>query len=208
MKNQTIQPGRAYTMRHTSSATQERAQIEAEVIALNNGDPDEARRRRNARIDLGEKQKQRLARMQRLGTDIGWIVRDLGGSRDPIVSMLKARQLSAGQAMAAINLRAYERGEAIASGGVAAVSEMRSGGPVRGMEAHVDRLTSGRMAKQRACEAVASEHWQAVYAVICGKALRQGCRLIGGDTTKALARLKHGVSEALDAAGAYMEIAA
>ena len=66
---------KAWHARSIPDHANRRLQQQAEVVALNKGDFREARRARNAGIDLGEKQKQRLARMQRLGIDTGWIDR-------------------------------------------------------------------------------------------------------------------------------------
>ncbi len=205
---QTVERQRAFTMRYTSPVSQERAQIEAEVIALNNGDTAEARRRRNARLDLGEKQKQRLARSQAPEAGTGWLIEALGGARDSIVIMLKANDISAVQAMAALTLRDYEKARR-AHFGHADTIGYTEGGSSAGMEALVDGLRSGRNAKERAKDSVDPRDWQAVYFVICGnRSMRQARRLMGCDNTNAQARLKAGIQDALDAAGAYMEVAA
>lgn len=194
-----IQP--AYHAKDRGLGHAELVQSEAERLALNNGNASEARRRRNAGIDLANKRKQ-PADIFLLPT---WLMRDLGGPRDTIAYLIKQKELTVIHGRAALSLREHTEGVTISISGNGEFGVFVEGGQDGGMEAHCDKRFVGIQAWRLALGAVEPATVKAVQRVINGHAgLKQARRLIGGRDQTAHNMLKDNLHKALDAATAYL----
>lgn len=200
---QTIKQQRGYVTRRNDPDNSLWVQEEAERLALIDGDPAEAKRRRDAAMDL--KNKRRRAPAEAAFLLPLWLVRDLGGPRDPIAFLVKERSLTVLQGKTALLLREHVEGVTIDIQGSGEFGVFIQGGEQGGLEAWCDKRRHGVHAWRLALDSCEPETRNAVRKIICGHiALRQAYRLIGGDTTKAAAKLKVSVRNALDAATAYL----
>lgn len=199
--SKTIAVQRAYHAGNRGIEYAERVQTEAERLALIEGNPEEAKRRRNAGIDLAKK--------QRASGDVfllpSWLVRDLGGPRDTIAYMIKDRALTVMHGRTALLLREHAEGVTISISGNGEFGVFVEGGQDGGMEAHCDKRFVGIQAWRLALGAVEPATVKAVQRVINGHAgLKQARRLIGGRDQTAHNMLKDNLHKALDAATAYL----
>jgi hypothetical protein len=197
----TIAVQRAYHAGNRGIEYAERVQTEAERLALIEGNPEEAKRRRNAGIDLAKK--------QRASGDVfllpSWLVRDLGGPRDTIAYLIKQKELTVIHGRAALSLREHTEGVTISISGNGEFGVFVEGGQDGGMEAHCDKRFVGIQAWRLALGAVEPATVKAVQRVINGHAgLKQARRLIGGENNAAHTMLKANLIKALDAANAYL----
>ena len=188
--------GRSVT-REQAIRANERAAQQAEI----DGDFEEAKRRRDAVYDLKLGQRQTV--IEPLPT---WLVRDLGGVRDPIARLVKDRELSVVQAKAALILREHEEGEAVVvqtgDSGLILFVDGRIGS---GLEALCDARARGREMWRLLRGSLSHRASMAVERMIRGKAsMRQAARLYGGDTTKACKVLRSELRAGLDASLSYV----
>jgi len=188
---------RAYHARFKGVAHAERVQAEAERLALIDGNPEEAKRRRNAGMDLAKKRRSTEAKPV-----AAYLIRDLG-PRDTIGNMLKDRALTEAQGKAALLLREHHEGATITLEGSGVVVDFIDRQSQAGLEAWCDRRKRGHEAWRLAMEA--TDHPKAIRIVVLGNAGKaQARRLIGGRGTTADAVLLAELRKALDAAGAYL----
>lgn len=198
MSHTTAQP--AYHARFRGVDYAERMQSEAERKALIDGDVEEAKRRRNAGIDLAKKQK-RGGETAPLPV---WLMRDLGG-RDMIANMVKGRELTVQHGMTALLLREHTEGVTISISGGGEFGVYVDGSQDAGLEGWCDKRRHGVQAWKLAMEATDPKARKAVERVINGLAgSAQARRLIGGANVQAHATLKASLRSALDAANAYL----
>jgi len=199
--NSTVAIQRAYHAGNRGIEYAERVQSEAERLALIEGNPEEAKRRRNAGIDLAKK--------QRAGGDVfllpSWLVRDLGGPRDTIAYMIKDRALTVMHGRTALLLREHTEGVTIDIQGGGEFGVFVDGGLDAGLEGWCDKRRHGVQAWKLALDACEPRSRKAVQKVINGLAgLKQARRLIGGENNAAHTMLKANLIKALDAANAYL----
>lgn len=193
----TIAIQRAYHARFKGVDHAESVQAEAERLALIDGNAAEAKRRRNAGMDLAKKR-----RRDEVKPVAGYLIRDLG-PRDTISNMLKSRSLTEAQGKAALLLREHHEGATITLEGNGVVVDFIDRQSQAGLEAWCDRRKRGHEAWRLATEA--TDHPKAVRVVILGNAGKaQARRLIGGRGTEADAVLVTELRKALDAAAAYL----
>ena len=197
----TIAIQRAYHARDRGLAHAELVQSEAERLALIDGNVGEAKRRRNAGVDLANKRRQ-PADLFLLPT---WLMRDLGGPHDTIAYLIKQRQLTVIHGRTALSLREHTEGDTISISGNGEFGVFVEGSQDGGMEAHCDKRFVGVQAWRLALGAVDPKATKAVQKVINGHAgLKQARRLIGGGNEAAHQMLKGNLHKALDAATAYL----
>lgn len=193
---------RAYHAKDRGLGYSERVQAEAERLALIDGDPEEARRRRNAGMDLAKKQRQPKEGAFALPV---WLMRDLGGARDTIAYLIKDRALTVGHGKTALLLREHVEGVTIDIAGGGEFGVFVDGGTDAGLEGWCDKRRYGVEAWRLAMEASEPKARKAVQKVIQGRAgLKQARRLIGGGNDAAHKMLKANLVKALDAASAYL----
>ncbi len=203
MKHQSqLKPQRAYVTRRSDFDNSLWVQEEAERLALIDGNPEEAKRRRDAAIDLKAKKRRAPEDVYLLPT---WLVRDLGGPRDPIAYLVKERALTVNQGRTALMLREHAEGITIDVQGNGEFGVFVQGGQQTGLEGWCDKRKHGVHAWKLALDACEVRARRAVERVICGKAgLKQARRLLGMENNKAHDTLKANLTRALDASTAYL----
>ncbi|MEL6859291.1 MAG: hypothetical protein AAFO74_12965 [Pseudomonadota bacterium] len=166
-------------------------QQEAEVIALQEGDKEEAARRRHAAIHL--KAKQRRSEVKPIAFHL---IRELG-PRDAIGYMLKERFLEERHGRTALMLRTYEL-PAPKSPNLERVEH--SGGS--GLESMVDaRLRLARAKTAAQLTLPSQEYLKPVHGLVCGTiSILQAGRLVNGNKDRGKKLVK-------DALRAYLEAA-
>ncbi len=193
----------AYTRtRPLSHERQIEVQQQAAELALRKGDLDEWQRCRSRADQLG----QRTITPDRSIELPTWIVRGALGKRDSIVRMFEAGHLTLHQVSAAMDLRAYAQGDAVAAAGLSGgLSEFVDGGVLNGMEAHIDRMRPGYEAKQRMKDTLREPLFPAVWSVIIyGKSLTNASRCLKLRKANGLTILRTAVQESLtDVAGYF-----
>jgi len=194
--SQTVKMQRAYTTHRNDADNSLWCQEEAERLALIEGDPEEAHRRRIAAQSLKSKQRRR----SEVKPIAFGIIRELG-SRDSIGNMLKDRFLEERHGRTALRLRDYmvARQVTMAAGGNLVFVD---GGQSGGIESKIHALRQASAALS-AGEATLPgvEFVKPVTGLVCGHVtLLQAGRLIGGDTTKCKARVKVALKQYLEAA--------
>lgn len=202
MKHTTaIQKQKAYV---SPSFTPERRMTklqEARTHAIMHGHKDEEGRIQHALSNLRQKALQQNKVPEGMSLTLA---KDLGGARDPIFIMIKGRKLNHAQGWAAVLLREHNEGLTIHMGASGESIGRVDGGQSNGMEAMCDRRFNGRIAWSRAQEACQERVWRAAKSVICGTSIRKSCRLLPGRTETIVPLIQEQVSDALDAAAAYL----
>lgn len=201
-QNNLIERQRGYVTRRNDPDNSLWVQEEAERLALIDGDVDEAKRRRDAAMDLKKKRRPTADAAYLLPL---WLVRDLGGPRDPIAYLVKERSLTVNQGKTALLLREHVEGVTIDIQGNGDFGVFIQGGAQSGLEAWCDKRKHGVHAWQLALDACEPRARKAVERVICGRAgLKQARRLLGMENNKAHGLLKANLTRALNAATAYL----
>jgi hypothetical protein len=182
-----------------------RLQEDAERQALIDGDQTEAKRARDAVINL-EARKRRSGRSTSEPMPEG-LIEALGGPYDPICRLVKSKVLTATQARVVLALRDHVEGGTIDIGGSGNM-EFVQGGGAAGMEAHCDRRRKGQQAWDLAKKACSTPNtWGALDLLIRGKiSLTQACRRVSSDNKKTRQYLHRHLVASLDAAGAFLGI--
>jgi len=194
--SQTVKMQRAYTTRRNDADNSLWCQEEAERLALIEGDPEEAHRRRIAAQSLKAKHRRR-GEVKPIAFGI---IRELG-SRDAIGNMLKDRFLEERHGRTALRLRDYmvARQVTMAAGGNLVFVD---GGQSGGIESKIHALRQASAAVD-AGEATLPgvEFVKPVTGLVCGFInLTQAGRLVGGATAKAQSAVKSALRVYLEAA--------
>jgi len=196
MKHQTVlNPQRAYVTRRNDADNSLWVQEEAERLALIDGDADEAKRRRDAAMDLKKKQRRSEVKPIAFG-----VIRELG-SRDAIGNMLKARQLEERHGRTALCLRDYMVAREVhlaASGNLVFVQ----GGQASGMETKIHALQQAERALEAAERTLPGvEFVKPVTGLVCGHvSMRQASGQLRGRTKDIESRLRGVLRNYLEAA--------
>jgi len=196
-----IKQQRAYVTRRNDPDNARFVQREAEILALQNGDLEEAARRRYSEQNLASKARKR-AEIKPLPAGL---IRELG-PRDSISNLLKDRFLEERHGRTALRLRDYmvKRQVTMAAGGNLVFVD---GGQAVGIESKIHALRQASAAVA-AGEATLPgvEFVKPVTGLVCGHiTLLQAGRLIGGDTTKCKARIKGALKQYLEAAEPFFD---
>lgn len=136
------------------------------------------------------------------------LVKALGGKYDPISVLVKNATLTAGHARVALALRDHEEGGTISIQGGMDLDRV-DGKSCAGPEAAVDARRIGRYAWGRAEEACEPRCWRVVRLIILGKCtISKGTRYVAGDTPTVREILRTQTLNSLEAAAAYLGVAA
>lgn len=190
-----VKQQRAYITRRNDADGSLFAQQDAAILAFQNGDMAEMKRREAAATAL--KAKRRRAEIKPIAFHI---IRELG-PRDSIANMLKDRFLEERHGRTALQIRDYMTArEVTMSGGGNLV--FVDGGMSSGIESKLHAL---RMASQGVAAGEATLPSAAfvkpVTGLLCGfVTLLQAGRQLGGDTTKCKLRVKGALKQYLEAA--------
>ena len=191
-----IKQQRGYVTRRNDLDNARFVQREAEIIALQNGDTEEAARRRYSETKLASKAR----RSTELKPKPFHIMRELG-MRDSISNMLDSRFLEERHGRTALRLRDYmkEREVTMSGGGNLVFVD---GGQCGGIE---NKLHALQMAQKAIAAGEATlpsaEFVKPVTGLLCGfVTLLQAGRQLGGDTTKCKLRVKGALKQYLEAA--------
>lgn len=191
-----IKQQRAYITRRSDLDNARFVQRDAEIIALQNGDTEEAARRRYAEAKLASKAR----RATELKPIAFHIIRELG-SRDSIGNMLKDRFLEERHGKTALRIRDYMVArEVTMSGGGNLV--FVDGGQASGIESklHALRLAAQAIAAGEAT-LPSAEFVKPVTGLLCGFiTIKQAAGQLGGNTDKAKARVRGALKQYLEAA--------
>lgn len=196
MKHQTVlKPQRAYVTRRNDADNSLWVQEEAERLALIDGDADEAKRRRDAAMDL--KKKRRRVEIKPLPA----ATIEALGPRDAISNMLKERFLEERHGRTVLHLRDYMvRRQVTMSGGGNLV--FVDGGAKSEMIDRVANLRRGEAAIAAGERTLSGEDmiWP-VTKLVCGFiTIKQAARHNGGNTDKAKSRVRSALKQYLEAA--------
>lgn len=209
-------------MKHQSTLTRQRAAIQqgprksihaiirlqedAERKALIDGDEAEAKRAKDAVINL-EARRRRLGR----GTSEPMpkaLIDALGGAYDPICKLVKSRVLAPAHARVALALRDHVEGGTIVIGARPGM-EFVQGGICEGLEAMTDARRIGQQAWDTALRACGNPGvWSSVDLMIRGKVTQkqaiQRLGMVYNDKSRKL--IQRHLIKALNAAGAFLGI--
>lgn len=194
-QNNLIERQRGYVTRRNDPDNSLWVQEEAERLALIDGDVDEAKRRRDAAMDLKKKRRRHEVKPIPFG-----IIKELG-SRDAVGNMLKARQLEERHGRTTLCLRDYmvSREVHISAGGNLIFVD---GGQASGIETKIHAL-------QQAERAVAAgegtlpgtEFVRPVTGLVCGHvSMRQASGQLKGRTAQVEGTLRDVLRKYLEAA--------
>jgi hypothetical protein len=190
-----IKQQRAYVTRRNDPDNSLFVQQEAAVLAFQQGDDAEMKRRENAAQAL--KAKRRRAEIKPIAFHI---IRELG-SRDAIGNMLKARQLEERHGRTTLCLRDYMVSREVTMGTGNNLVFVQ-GGQASGIESKLHALQQAERAVQAGEHTLpGTEFVKPVTGLVCGHMnLLQAGRIIGGDTTKCKERVRHALRKYLEAA--------
>lgn len=191
-----IKQQRAYVTRRSDPDNARFVQREAEILALQNGDLEEAARRRYSEQNLASKARKR-AEIKPIAFHI---IRELG-SRDSIGNMLKDRFLEERHGRTALRLRDYmvERQVTMAAGGNLVFVD---GGQSGGIESkiHALRQASAALAAGEAT-LPGLDFVKPVTGLVCGHiTIRQASGQLRGRTKDVENRIKAALKAYLEAA--------
>lgn len=199
MKHQTLlKPDKVSIGRHVSRESARRTQLRAADLCEIDGDFAEAKRRRDAAIDLERKP---------FSFDLyelpKWLLDALGGGHDPIVRMVKRKAIDIVQAKCALLLREHNEGVTLSFSreGVQIFVDRQ---PIGGLEGLTDARRRGAMAWNIALGSLEQREVLPVRWLILGGARPKALRQYGGDIHEARAVLDLSTSKALEAASAYI----
>jgi hypothetical protein len=196
MKHQSaLKPQKAYITRRADYDNSLWTQEEAERLALIDGNPEEAKRRRDAATDLRSKKRQAKIAPIPFG-----IIRELG-ERDAIGNMLRTRFLEERHGRTALQLRDYMVCREVHMGGsgdLIFIEGKRAGD----LADKIHGLRQGQRAVAAGEATLPAENFiRPITGLVCGHVtLLQAGRQIGGDTTKCKARVKGALKQYLEAA--------
>ncbi len=193
--NSKLKPQRAYITRRNDADNALFVQEEAAVLAFQDGNLEEMKRREQAARAL--KSKRRRAEIKPLPAAM---IRALG-KNDAISNMLKDRYLEERHGRTALHLRDYMVRREVTMGGSGNLVYVDGGA----RSEMIDRVAGLRQGAQAvlAGEATLPSHdyLKPVTALLCGHInITQAGRIIGGDTGKAQARVKQALRNYLQAA--------
>jgi hypothetical protein len=193
-----LNSGKASIGRHVSREAARRTQLRAADLCEIDGDLAEAKRRRDAAIDL-----QRKPFSFDLYELPKWLLDDLGGGNDPIVRMVRRKAIDILQAKCALFLREHHQGItlSLSRDGVQIYVDRQ---PLGGLEGLTDARRKGAMAWNVALNAIEQREALPVRWLILGGARPKALRQYGGDIHEARAVLDLSTSKALEAASAYI----
>ena len=190
-----LNPQRAYVTRRADFDNSLWTQEEAERLALIDGDHEEAKRRRDAAMDLKSKKRQATIAPIPFG-----IIRELG-SRDAIGNMLKTRCLEERHGRTTLQLRDYMVAREVTMGG--------SGNLIFVEGSQASGIESKLYALQRAAQAVSAgerslpgaEFIRPVTGLVCGHVtLPQAAGRIRGRAQRVQDELRDALKRYLEAA--------
>ena len=196
-----IKPGRAFTYRGPTDReeTAQKLAEKAEGLKLV-GKYDAA--------DSAAKAAERLRRERKAMEPMPMtLVQALGGVRDPIAVLVKAKDLTVAHGWTARDLRLYQEGGTVQLSGGCDLDRVDCT-RVDNKPEWVDMRIRGRHAWERAESECAHDLWPQVSCVIMGRAgVSRACRQIGRDTPRGREMLRENLLASLDAAQAYLGVA-
>lgn len=193
--NSKLKPQRAYITRRNDADNSLFVQEEAAILAFQDGNTEEMKRREQAARAL--KSKRRRAEIKPLPAAM---IQALG-KNDPISNMLKDRYLEERHGRTALHLRDYMVRREVTMGGSGNLVYVE-GGSRSEMIDRIAGLRQGAQAISAGERTLPSQDFlKPVTGLLCGHInMTQAGRLIGGDTGKAQSRVKQALRNYLEAA--------